>query len=63
MDMLLERARAMNVVLVPAQDAAAVEHRIEPKHLALRAFLDHLEQIPLMFLCARPLGADVPSIC
>ncbi len=41
MDMLLERARAMNIVLVPVRDAAASEHRIDPKHLALRAFLDH----------------------
>jgi hypothetical protein len=53
MDILLERARATNVVLVPAQDAAAVEHRIDPKHLALRAFLDH----PAVFNAASDLVA------
>jgi hypothetical protein len=53
MDMLLERARAINVGLVPAQDAAAVEHRIDPKHLALRAFLDH----PAVFNAASDLVA------
>jgi hypothetical protein len=53
MDMLLERARAINVVLVPAQDAAAAEHRIEPKHLALLAFLDH----PAVFNAASDLVA------
>ena len=53
MDMLLERARAMNVVLIPAQDIAAVEHRIDPKHLALRAFLDH----PAVFNAASDLVA------
>ena len=53
MDMLLERARAMNVMLLPAQDAAAVEHRIEPKQLALRAFLDH----PTVFNAASDLTA------
>lgn len=41
MEILLERARAMKVVLVPAPVATASEHRIDPKHLALRAFLDH----------------------
>ena len=31
----------MKAALVPAPVAAASEHRIDPKHLALRAFLDH----------------------
>jgi hypothetical protein len=40
MRVLLERAKAVGITLVPAADSE--DHRkVDPKHLALRAFLDH----------------------
>lgn len=39
--LLLERAKALNVVLIPKHEIAGPDQHLDPKHVALRAFLEH----------------------